>query len=299
MREFWFWFRNILLALLILVLVIEFAALPGYLLNDDPVSLSEAEESEDTVVMSANVRFINPLDLFSKSWFFRAKLVRDDLQLVMPDVVGFQEVTPVHYEFLKKILPDYDSAICYRDDFILSEGCPIFYRTDKYEKLDEGSFWLSETPDQMSKSWGSSHYRVATYMILKEKQTGKEFVVFNTHLDNESEQARIEGIALVVEKIREFGSIPAILMGDLNAEPETETLLSTKEDFEDAYEIAAQSDTGATYHDFGKQLDRERIDYILLSDNDFSVSEYRIVDNGRSGEYSSDHAPIYVKVKFN
>ena len=157
MRDFWFWFRNILISLLILILVVEFAGLPGYLLNDDPVSLSEAQQSEELVVMSANVRFINPLDLFTKSWFFRAKLVRDDLQLVMPDVVGFQEVTPVHYEYLKKILPDYDSTICYRDDFVLSEGCPIFYRTDKYEKVDDGSFWLSETPEEMSKSWGSSH----------------------------------------------------------------------------------------------------------------------------------------------
>lgn len=298
MKRFLSWFFSILSCLIVLALVIEFCYLPDYFLNDKPVSLEDREESSETVVMSANVRFINPLDFFTKSWFFRAKLIRDDLQLVAPDVVGFQEVTPVHYEYLKKILPDYESAICYRDDFILSEGCPIFYRTDTYEKVDGGSFWLSETPEEMSKSWGSSHYRVATYMILREKETGREFVVFNTHLDNESEEARIEGIALVVKKIREFGSLPALLMGDLNAEPDTQTLLSTKEDFEDSHEIAASADNGATYHNFGKQLDRERIDYILLSKDDFTVSEYRIVDNGRSGEYSSDHSPIYIKLNF-
>lgn len=298
MKRFLSWLLSIFTCIIVLVLVIEFCYLPDYFLNDQPVTLEEQESDGDMVVMSANVRFINPLDLFTKSWFFRAKLIRDDLQLVTPDIVGFQEVTPVHYEYLKKILPDYDSTICYRDDFILSEGCPIFYRTDKYEMLDGGSFWLSETPDEMSKSWGSSHYRVATYMILKEKETGREFAVFNTHLDNESEQARIEGIALVVEKIREFGSIPALLMGDLNAEPDTQTLLSTREDFEDSHEIADIADDGATYHAFGEKLDRERIDYILASVGDFNVSEYRIVDNGRSGEYSSDHASIYIKVNF-
>ena len=160
MKRFFGWFFSILSSLLVLVLVIEFCYLPDYFLNRKEVSLPDEERGE-VVVMSANVRFFNPFDVFSRSWFFRAKLVRADLDLVKPDIVGFQEVTPLHYDYLKKILPQYDSTICYRDDFILSEGCPIFYRTDKYELLDEGSFWLSETPEVMSKSWGSDHYRVA------------------------------------------------------------------------------------------------------------------------------------------
>ena len=298
MKRFFGWFFSILSSLLVLVLVIEFCYLPDYFLNRKEVSLPDEERGE-VVVMSANVRFFNPFDVFSRSWFFRAKLVRADLDLVKPDIVGFQEVTPLHYDYLKKILPQYDSTICYRDDFILSEGCPVFYRTDKYELLDEGSFWLSETPEVMSKSWGSDHYRVATYVILKDRISGEELVVFNTHLDNKSKEARVEGIALVAEKIRELGSLPSILMGDLNATPESETILSTNEAFDDAAVLAQTRDSGATYHAFGKEPDRERIDYFLLSKGDFAVSEYRIVDNGRSGEYSSDHAPIYIRLRLH
>ena len=288
---------SVLLLLLIFVLVIYCIYVPKYLKDHTPVELP-TEEREETVVMSANVRYLAPTDLFTKSWFYRAGLIREDIALVSPDIVCFQEVTPVHYDYLVKILPGYESTITYRDNFILSEGCPIFYRTDRYEKVEDGSFWLSETPEEMSKSWGSSHYRVANYVILREKATGKELVVFNTHLDNKSQEARIEGIRLVVDKIREFGSLPAILLGDLNATPMSETILSTKDDFDDAHDIAKESDEGATYHDFGRDFERERIDYILLSKGDFTVDEYRIVDNGRSGHYASDHSPIYVKIHF-
>ena len=283
--------------LLICVILLYGFYVPRYLSHRKAVELP-AEEREGMVVMSANVRYLAPDDLFHKSWFYRAELIREDIALVLPDIVCFQEVTPVHYDYLTKILPGYDSTITYRDNFILSEGCPIFYRTDRYERVEDGSFWLSETPEVMSKSWGSSHYRVANYVILREKATNKEFVVFNTHLDNKSQQARIEGIRLVVDKIQEFGALPAILLGDLNATPSSKTILSTKDDFDDAHDIAALSDEGATYHAFGSDFDRERIDYILLSKGDFSVSEYRIVDNGRSGVYASDHSPIYVKITF-
>lgn len=297
MKRIWKGMGTALLLLAFLAFLLYFVYVPGYLLNRKPVSLPDGER-EEVVVMSANVRYLAPTDMMHKSWFYRARLLREDIELVSPDVVGFQEVTGVHYDYLVHILPDYDSTICYRDNSLFSEGCPIFYRTDKYEKLDGGTFWLSETPDEMSKSWGSSHYRIATYLILKDKTTAKEFVVFNTHLDNKSQEARIEGIRLVVDKIREFGDIPAILMGDLNATPSSETISSTKVDFDDAHDVATISDEGATYHNYGKEPDRERIDYILLSKGKFSVSEYRIVDNGRSGQYSSDHAPIYVKMKF-
>lgn len=297
MKRIWKGMGTALLLLAFLAFLLYFVYVPGYFLNRKAVELPE-NEREEMIVMSANVRCLAPTDVMHKSWFYRARLLREDIELVSADVIGFQEVTGVHYDYLVNILPDYDSTICYRDNSPLSEGCPIFYRTDKYDKVDGGTFWLSETPDEMSKSWGSSHYRIATYLILKDKTTAKEFVVFNTHLDHKSQEARIEGIRLVVDKIREFGDIPAILMGDLNATPSSETISSTKVDFDDAHDVATISDEGATYHNYGTEPDCERIDYILLSKGKFSVSEYRIVDNGRSGQYSSDHAPIYVKMKF-
>ena len=88
-----------------------------------------------------------------------------------------------------RTLQGYDSVITFRDESTFSEGCPVFYRTDLYDLIDKGSFWLSETPEKMSKDWDSACYRICSYVILKEKQTGLEFVVFNTHLDHVSEEA--------------------------------------------------------------------------------------------------------------
>ncbi len=283
-----------LLAALVLALGVLCFYLPNYIFDNDMVALSE-REGDEIVVMSTNVRFYNPLDFFKQSWFYRADIIIDDINSVKPDIIGFQEATFLHYGYLKAAMPDYSSEMAYRDNFILSEGCPIFYRTDKYERVDSGSFWLSETPEVMSKSWDSSHYRIAVYVILKEIESGREFVVFNTHLDNESEEARINGIAVCLDKIAEFGNIPAFLMGDLNAEPDSTTIESTKENFDDAALIAESADEGATYHAWGAEPDRERIDYIMISRGDADVSEYRIVDNRHDGVYSSDHASIYIK----
>ncbi len=286
-----------LVVVLVAFLFVQLIYLPKYLIEDHMVELS-TQASDEITVMSTNVRCYAPEDLFKKSWFYRAHLIIEDINTVKPDIIGFQEVTWVHYSYLKNAMPDYDSEILYRDEFILSEGCPIFYRTDKFDKLDSGSFWLSETPEVMSKDWGAALYRVCSYIILQDKESGDEFIVFNTHLDHVSDEARIEGIKVVLNKIAEFGDLPAILMGDLNAKPSSSTIQSTKEAFDDAHDIAISADEGPTFHKWGTQPNRERIDYIMISKNTSAVSEYRILNNCHDGVYSSDHSSIYVKLKF-
>jgi endonuclease/exonuclease/phosphatase family metal-dependent hydrolase len=288
---------SILLAVLIVAfLFVQLFYLPKFLFEETRVELS-LEETEDMTIMSTNVRCYAPDDLFKKSWFYRAHLIIDDINSVKPDIIGFQEVSPLHYDYIVKSMPGYLHEMAYRDDFILSEGCPIFYRADKYEKIDSGSFWLSETPEVMSKDWGSAHYRICIYIILRDKVSGKEFVVFNTHLDHISDEARIEGIKVVLDKIAEFGDRPAFLMGDMNAAPSSLTIQSTKDAFDDAHDIALLADEGPTFHKWGTQPNRERIDYIMISKGASEVSEYRIVDNCHNGVYSSDHSSIYIKVK--
>lgn len=291
-------FLKLIAILLIFALGVVFFYVPHYFLTDADVELSD-ESTDEITVMSTNVRFYNPLDFLKKSWFYRAPLIIEDINSVKPDIIGFQEATFIHYNYLKKAMPDYASEMAYRDDFILSEGCPIFYRTDKFELVDSGSFWLSETPEVMSKDWGSEHYRICVYVILKEISTGKEFAVFNTHLDHVSDEARINGIKVVLDKIAEFGDVSAILMGDLNAKENSETIQSAYENFDDTMKIAAITDDSATYHNWGNQENAKRIDYILTSKGDAFVSEYHVLDNCHDGVYSSDHASIFVKLKFN
>ena len=287
---------SIICGLIVTASVIIAFYVPKYVIDKDTVEPS-AEVSEEITIMSSNVRFYNPMDLFKKSWFYRASLLTEDLDAVKPDIVGFQEATFLHYNRLKKVLPDYDSVMGYRDDFFLSEGCPIFYRTDKFEKVASGSFWLSETPEVMSKDWGSDHYRICIYVVLKEISTGKQFIVFNTHLDNVSEEARINGIKVILNKISEFGNLPSFLMGDMNDEPGSVTINSALESFADSARLAGVTEDAPTYHAWGDEAKLKRLDYILTSKDGVEVSEYKVYDNLHDEVYSSDHYPIYIKAK--
>lgn len=296
---------KILLSILavILVLGIVFSAsfywyYPHYKEMKKEITLNDIYAENELKVMSCNVRCISPTDLGKKSWFYRADLIMQGIQKEQPSVIGFQEVTKWHYSYLCDTLALYDSVITYRDDAFNSEGCPIFYRSDIYTLIDKGSFWLSETPDVMSKSWGAQYNRVCSYVILKDNATETEFVVFNTHLSHVSDEARINGIQVVLDKIKEFGSLPAVLMGDLNAEEDSQTYKSATVNFLDTKYQTENTMTSCTYQAWGKQLDKNCIDYILVSKTGFKTNSYKVVTDTYDGVYSSDHFPLSVSLSF-
>ena len=261
--------------------------------NKEEISLSDSINANEINIMSYNIRCHAPDDFGHKNWFYRANLVVDTIEKAQPGIIGFQEVNSWQYGYLCETMPVYDSIITYRDNIpVYSEGCPVFYRTDLYTLVDKGSFWLSETPEVMSKDWDSACYRICSYAILKDNSTEKEFVVFNTHLDHVSDEARINGIQVVLDKIKDFGSIPAILMGDLNAEEDSETYKSATVNFDDVKYQTDNTMTSCTYHCWGTQLDRNCIDYIMISKGDFEVDSYKVITDTYDGVYTSDHFPL-------
>jgi len=286
---------SLLLVLVILASVAVLWYLPRYILNIQPVSISR-DDGEVITMMSYNLRCLTPLDLGKKSWFYRAELIVEDLRNEHPGIIGFQEATSWQYDYLVQTLTGYDSVITYRDDSIIAEGCPIFYDTSRYTLVDKGSFWLSETPEVMSKDWGAAHYRICSYVILTDKTCGKDFVVFNTHLDHVSDEARIKGIGVVLDKIAAFGGLPAVIMGDFNAEEGSETYISVTEHFLDARYAAKETMDSHTYQNWGNMDAACRIDYFMLSKEGFAVHSYQALTEPYDGIYSSDHSPIVLKV---
>lgn len=288
-----------MLVLVALILGILFFYLPRYLTKDVIVTPT-AKEGEELTIMSTNVRCYAPDDLFKKSLFYRMELIATDVCAVMPDVICFQEMQGLHYNYLEEVMPDYASVMAFRDNSIIREGCSIFYRTDRFEEIESGHFWLSETPEVKSKDWGSAHYRICVYVCLKDRNTGKEFIVFNTHLDHKSEEARIKGIEVVLDKIQALEGRTAFLVGDMNAAGNSKTIQSTKQSFDDAKKIATVSDGNKyTYNNWGNPGGKSLVDYILISKGTATVKEYRVLNNCYDGIYSSDHSSIYVKTKIN
>ena len=277
---------------------LRFGYFPGYLIRKRPVTITPNKDGEIRIV-SCNVRYLTHLDLGKKSWFFRADKLVADVAAQTPGVIGFQEVTKWQYTYLVDTLTGYDSVITYRDNAKGSEGCPVFYNTDLYELVDKGSFWLSETPDVMSKDWGSGCYRVCSYVILTDRASGKNFVVFNTHLDHVSDEARINGIRVVLDRITWFGGLPAVIMGDFNAEEDSVTYENVTENFLDARYEAAKATGAGTFHDWGQMEARWRIDYFMISKTGFRVLRYDVLDILHDGVYASDHNPIVLDVILN
>lgn len=287
--------------LLTAVIVASVAVLwyfPHYILNTKQVDISR-DEGQEITMMSYNLRCLTPLDLGKKSWFYRAELIVEDLRNEHPGIIGFQEATSWQYDYLVQTLKGYDSVITYRDASVIAEGCPIFYDTARYNLVDKGSFWLSETPEVMSKDWGAAHYRICSYVILTDKASGKDFVVFNTHLDHVSDEARIKGIGVVLDKIAAFGGLPAVIMGDFNAEEGSETYISVTEHFLDARYAAEETVDTYTYQNWGDLDNARRIDYFMLSKTGFRVHSYCALTEPYDGIYSSDHSPIVLRVSLN
>lgn len=291
--------RRVLCAVLVAAVafgVTELWYYPRYRKGITPVTVETNNTPGEIALMSSNLRCIAVNDLGKKSWFYRADLIIRNIVSASPDIIGFQEGTRFHYDYLCERLPEYDSVITYRDKSLLSEGCPIFYRSDKYTLIDKGSFWLSETPEVMSKDWGAACYRICSYVILTENATDKSFVVFNTHLDHVSDKARINGVGVVLDKIKEFGSLPSVIIGDFNCKEGSKTYENVTENFLDAKYQTDSSYNICTFQDYGKQLNRKPIDYAMISKMGFSVNSYRVIDTLYDGVYPSDHFPILVNL---
>ena len=292
--------KAVLLSLLALVLAAgaaEGVYVPRYLTDRPTFDITSAADPDAITVMSANVRCFSPLDLFRKSWFYRAKLIVENVRASAPDLIGFQEVTPMHYAYLTETLQGYASVIEYRDRSPLREGCPVFYNTAKFTLAEQGSFWLSETPEVMSKSWGAAFNRVCSYVLLTEKASGKPLAVFNTHLDHISDAARIGGINVILDKLKSFGDVPCILMGDLNAVEDSETYRAATARFLDAKYAAPDTDSGATFQKWGKRLDDENIDYFMISKTGIVPLSYKVVRTTYDGVYPADHFPIELRCR--
>ena len=135
------------------------------------------------------------------------------------DVFGLQEVCPDQAQYLREQLPEFEFVGEHRNaDRVTGEASPVCYRKSRFEELKKGTFWLSETPDTPGlKGWGAACPRVCSYLVLRERTSGRVFCFANCHTDHISELAREKGMLLIIERMREFGQgAPIVFVGDHN-----------------------------------------------------------------------------------
>ncbi len=169
------------------------------------------------------------------------------LRFFAPDVFGIQEGLLRQLEYLNEQLPGYQRIGVGRDDGKDGgEFSALFFKKDRFKLLDSGTFWLSETPDVVSKGWDAALPRVCTYVRLRDKQAKKNLWVFNTHFDHVGKTARKESAELILKKIREKNTAnePVIVMGDFNAEPAEAPIAVLLRELKDARALSQEAPFG-------------------------------------------------------
>ena len=270
------------------------------------VFVRQAESAEVLNVMSWNIRYNNPAD-GANGWPNRKEWVAEIVLKSQVDIAGFQEVLVGQLEDLKSRLPDMDAYGVGRDDGQnAGEFTPIFYRKDRFELIDKSTFWLSPTPDKVaSKGWDAALPRIASWVKLKERQTGHLFCVINTHFDHRGVLARIESAKLLRQQLKDlFPDLPVILMGDLNTTPSSPPYSTlTGNDAHDApvyvdafvHSKTAPEGPQSTWNGFDAIVPARRIDFVFITQPG-NVLRHRILDDQREGRFPSDHLPVVAQL---
>lgn len=253
-------------------------------------------------IMSYNIRVDLTAD-GDNDWDHRKDFFTSQIQFYEPDVFGIQEAAPNQVNDIANRLPQYSFVGTGREGVEKGESSNIFYNKKRLKMLLNDTFWLSETPSEISLGWDAAYKRVCTYALFKDVKTKQLFWVFNTHLDHVGEQAKINGIKLILSKIKEVNkNYQVIFTGDLNSEPDSREIFLLKKEMKDTRAISKTQPFGpsGTFNGFKHNEPVTRLlDYIFISkDASFKVEKIAVLSDSKDLRYPSDHLPVYVELSY-
>lgn len=232
-----------------------------------------------------NIRYDNPNDGVH-AWSNRRERVAELLREFDADIIALQEAMKHQLDFLQRELPDWTFiGVGRTDGRDAGEFSPIGFRTERFELVEWGTWWLSPTPDQPSRGWDAALPRIATWARLRDLHAGVSFLVVGTHFDHRGEIARDESAKLIASKLADEPRV--LLMGDFNAVPESPPHRAFVPDMTDA----AGDDQRATWCGWDGEPDPgRRIDWILA--RGLVRTAYEVPAWSRPDRPESDHLPV-------
>jgi endonuclease/exonuclease/phosphatase family metal-dependent hydrolase len=263
-------------------------------------SAQKQTKDYDLKVMSYNIRMGSAKD-GTNSWEYRYPATALMLEDQKPDVFGVQEAFNYQIRFIEDNFTDYDCVGVGRDDGKQKgEFMSIFWNKKTVKMIKWGTFWLSETPEKPSMGWDAACKRTATWALMKDKKTGKQFYFVNTHLDHRGAEARRKGLELIVARIAEINpkGYPMVLTGDFNVKPDDEALKELDTKMQSARKIAPRTDNNPTFNNWGKIKPDMVIDYIYVSGFSACPEYHTVTEKYGTWKYVSDHYPITAKLIF-
>ena len=240
------------------------------------------------------------------------------------DIIGFGELDATHLRNGKNSLQTICSAI---RDYTWSLDWPnsissngglshsyaegFAYNNKKLELLDKGYVWMSKTEDiyyeKPAPAYGKvgSPARTCIWTKFKHKETGKIFWVFVTHLPTNSQGGQ-ENMAKVLNRFtqQKVGNDPAILIGDMNANPSSETYATLTRSWTDGntQNWGTMSGSSSNYYyptaTYSNNRPDRRIDHLMTrgctaKNYRRTIITYKV---GNEDWCPSDHLPVTATV---
>lgn len=228
--------------------------------------------AQELNIASYNIRQHNKKDYTTgNAWPQRVDALCDLVRFNDFDIWGAQEVCNDQLLDILARLPQYEYIGVGRDDGATKgEYSPIFYNKERFTLLDSGTFWLSETPEEVSFGWDAKCRRVCSWGHLKDKVSRQKIWFFNVHMDHKGIVARREGARLIAERISKMCNPDkelVILTGDFNVPQGSEPYNVLSSVLRDSYEVADVrfAPTG-TFNGFNPaNHTNKRIDHVFIS----------------------------------
>lgn len=254
-------------------------------------------------VMTYNLRYAS--DRQPNAWPDRRPVMQALITREAPDVIGMQEGLYRQLRELAAGLPGYEWIGLGRAGGSKDEFAAIFFRRDRFEPVAFDHLWLSDTPEVVgSMTWGNKFRRMATWVRLRERATGREFVVWNTHFDHQVEEARQKSAALIRDRIAQVdAAVPLLVIGDFNSPAggsRAHAILTQEAGLTDTWDAAparANADLNSFNNFEAPKHEGERIDWILAR-RPAAVEAASIVSYEGLAQFPSDHFPVTATVRF-
>ena len=232
-------------------------------------------------------------------WEVRKEPIDATFKALNADIIAFQEMESfagnnddgenLARTWLLENNPDY-SAAAIGDWRTFPSTQPIFYRTERFEIVDQGWFFFSETPDIIySSTFNGSYPAFASWALIREIEANAEFRVVNVHFDYSSRGNRRRSADLVAERMAPWieSGETVFLAGDLNARLGS----SLHETFEGAG-LTFVPIEGSTYHfDLGFNL-FGAIDHIGHTADVRRIGDPVVVRQKFGAAWPADHYPV-------
>jgi endonuclease/exonuclease/phosphatase family metal-dependent hydrolase len=152
----------------------------------------------------------------------------------------------------------------------------------------------------VGRGWDAAFNRTLTLVRLRDRRSGREFRVVNTHFDHAGEQARIESARLIARlSASPEARSPLVVLGDFNATRDSETYRVLAGALRDSALVSRSRPRGgeASFNDFGKGREPGKlIDFIFVSEG-IDVLSHRILTKRYRGRYPSDHFPLLARIR--